>query len=270
MALQHKQSDTHQSDELLHIGSYRFRSRLMVGTGKYRNATIAAQAIAASEAEIVTVALRRLDLSKPYTDSIVKTLSPETYTYLPNTAGCYTADEAVRTLRLAREMGDFRLVKLEVIGDKTFLYPDVIETLKAAEILIDDGFEVMAYTNDDPLIAARLEEMGCVAIMPLGAPIGSGLGVQNPFNIRAIVEQSSVPVILDAGIGTASDAAVAMELGCDAVLLNTAIAEAQDPVAMAYAMKLAVQAGRIAYKSGRMRRRIHASASSPETNLLHG
>jgi thiazole synthase len=188
--------------------------------------------------------------------------------YLPNSAGCYTALEAVRTLRLARELGGYNLVKLEVIGDKTMLYPDVIETIKAAEILIDDGFEVMAYTNDDPLIAARLEEAGCVAIMPIGSPIGSGQGIKNQFNIKVIVEQSNVPIILDAGIGTASDAAIAMELGCDGVLLNTALAESKNPALMAVAMKNAVIAGRSAYLAGRMPKRTHATASSPEENLI--
>ncbi len=261
--------DYARDDDTLCIGSHRFTSRLMVGTGKYRCIDVARDAIAQSDAELVTVALRRVQVeqaNRPH--SIVKTLSDDAYTFLPNTAGCYTAQEAVRTLRLAREIGGYRLVKLEVIGDKTFLYPDVIETIAAAEILVDEGFEVMAYTNDDPLLAARLEEVGCVAIMPLGAPIGSGRGIQNPFNIRLIAEQSSVPVILDAGIGTASDAAVAMELGCDGVLLNTAIAESPDPVRMAHAMKLAVQAGRNAYLAGRMPRRANASASSPESGLM--
>ncbi len=257
-----------QGDDPLVVGSYRFNSRLIVGTGKYGDPDIASRAIAASGAEMVTVALRRVNLADTSEGSITHIIPPDQYTYLPNTAGCYTADEAVRTLRLAREMGDYRLVKLEVIGDKTFLYPDVLETVKAAEILVDDGFEVMAYTNEDPLIAARLEEIGCVAIMPLGAPIGSGLGIQNPYNIRMIAEQSSIPVVLDAGIGTPSDAVVAMELGCDAVLMNTAIAEAGDPVAMAEAMKMAVECGRIAYRSGRMRQRAVGSASSPETNLI--
>jgi thiazole synthase len=257
-----------QGDDRLIIGSHMISSRLMVGTGKYPSPEIARKAISASGADIVTVALRRFDLSDAEKESILSIAPQARYTYLPNTAGCYTADEAVRTLRLAREMGDFRLVKLEVIGDKTFLYPDVLETIKAAEILVDDGFEVMAYTNDDPLIAARLEEAGCVAIMPLGAPIGSGLGVQNPFNIQMIIEQSSVPVILDAGIGTASDAAMAMELGCDGVLLNTAIAEAKHPVMMARAMKMAVESGRLARLAGRMPRRTHAAASSPEGGLI--
>jgi thiazole synthase len=254
-------------EDILKIGSFTFRSRLLVGTGKYASAEIARAAIMASGAEIVTVALRRKNIAT-HVPSITTVITPDMVTYLPNSAGCYTAIEAVRTLRLAREIGDYRLVKLEVIGDKTMLYPDTIETLKAAEILVDDGFEVMAYTNDDPLIAARLEEIGCVAIMPIGAPIGSGQGIRNPFNIRVIVEQSSVPVLVDAGIGTASDAAIAMELGCDGVLLNTALAEARDPVMMAHAMREAVAAGRKAYLSGRMPKRHHAAASSPEVDLI--
>jgi thiazole synthase len=264
----HGTYEASQGEDMLRIAGMKFRSRLLVGTGKYRSTDMAQQSIQASGAQIITVALRRLDVSRPYTDSIIRTLPPKTYTYLPNTAGCYTAADAIRTLKLAREIEDFSLVKLEVIGDKTFLYPDVIETINAAEKLVDEGFQVMAYTNDDPLIATRLEEAGCVAIMPLGAPIGSGLGIQNPRNIRAIVEQSSVPIILDAGIGTASDAAIAMELGCDGVLLNTAIAEANNPIMMAHAMKCAVEAGRCAYRAGRMQRRGSASPSSPTTHML--
>lgn len=255
-------------DDALMIGSRTFHSRLMVGTGKYRSPEEAFTAIKASGAEIVTVALRRMNLGDKGEGGITRILPPEMYTYLPNTAGCYTADEAIRTIRLAQELGDYRLVKLEVIGDKTMLYPDVIETVRAAEILVNEGFEVMAYTSDDPLIAARLEEVGCVAIMPLGSPIGSGRGIQNPFNIRTIVEQASIPVILDAGIGTASHAAFAMELGCDGVLMNTAIAEAQDAVLMARAMKAAVESGRMAYHAGRMPLRHTGSASSPEHNLI--
>jgi thiazole synthase len=265
-----KLKENHHSvdnDDLM-IGTRRFSSRLMVGTGKYRSPTEASAAIEASGADIVTVALRRINLAETGEGAITRIIPPEQYTYLPNTAGCYTADEAVRTLRLAQELGDYRLVKLEVIGDKTMLYPDVIETVRAAEILVNEGFEVMAYTSDDPLIAARLEEIGCVAIMPLGSPIGSGRGIQNPFNIRAIVEQSSVPVILDAGIGTASHAAYAMELGCDGVLMNTAIAEAGNAVLMAQAMRSAVVAGRNAYLAGRMTARDKAAASSPEQGLV--
>ena len=245
-----------------------FTSRLLVGTGKYKDFAETRAAIEASGAEIVTVALRRIDLSASKGESLQDYISPERYTYLPNTAGCYSAEEAVRTLRLAREAGGWTLVKLEVIGDKGSLLPDVEETLKAAEILVKEGFEVMAYTNDDPIAARKLEQLGCVAVMPLAAPIGSGLGIQNPLNIRMIVEQANVPVLVDAGVGTASDAAIAMELGCDGVLMNTAIAEAQQPVAMAEAMKLAVEAGRKAYLAGRMPRRESASASSPQTGVI--
>jgi thiazole synthase len=254
-------------NDILKIGSYQFTSRLMVGTGKYKSSEIAKDTIIASGAELVTVALRRKNLSKNV-NSITTVITPDMVQYLPNSAGCYTALEAVRTLRLARELGGYNLVKLEVIGDKTMLYPDVIETIKAAEILCEDGFEVMAYTNDDPLIAARLEEAGCVAIMPIGSPIGSGQGIKNQFNIKVIVEQSNVPIILDAGIGTASDAAIAMELGCDGVLLNTALAESKNPALMAVAMKNAVIAGRSAYLAGRMPKRTQATASSPEENLI--
>lgn len=248
------------------IAGRTFRSRLLVGTGKYKDLSETKQAIEASGAEIVTVAVRRWSATSG--QNIQEVISPETYTYLPNTAGCYTAEEAIRTLRLARELGGWTLVKLEVIGHKTSLYPDVEETLKAAKILIAEGFEVMVYTNDDPIAAAKFEAMGVAAIMPLAAPIGSGLGIQNPLNIRMIVEQSTVPVLVDAGVGTASDAAIAMELGCAGVLMNTAIAEAQNPVMMATAMKQAVEAGRLAYLAGRMPRRHTASASSPQTGII--
>ncbi len=250
------------ADDALIIAGRSFSSRLLVGTGKYKDLAQTKAAIEASGAEIVTVAVRRVDLGAKG-ESLSAYIDPKRYTYLPNTAGCYSAEEAVRTLRLAREAGGWSLVKLEVIGDEKTLYPDVVETLKAAQTLISEGFEVMAYTNDDPLVARELEKRGCVAVMPLAAPIGSGLGIQNPLNIRLIVEQARIPVLVDAGVGTASDAAVAMELGCDAVLMNTAIAEAQHPVVMAEAMKLAVQAGRKAYRAGRMPRRDIASASSP-------
>lgn len=250
----------------LKIGNRSFTSRLLVGTGKYKDMAETKAAIKASGAEIITVALRRIDLSAK--ETVYDVLPPTEYTYLPNTAGCYSAEEAVRTLRLAREAGGDTLVKLEVIGDKTSLYPDVLQTLKAAEILVSEGFEVMAYTSDDPIIARELEQIGCVAVMPLAAPIGSGLGIQNPLNIRLIVEQANVPILVDAGVGTASDAAIAMELGCDGVLMNTAIAEANDPVRMARAMKLAVEAGREAYLAGRMQRRDIASPSSPTTGLI--
>lgn len=251
------------ADDALVIAGREFSSRLLVGTGKYKDFAETKAAIEASGAEIVTVALRRMSLAKGKGESLTDYIDPKKYTFLPNTAGCYTAEDAVRTLRLAREAGGWTLVKLEVIGDEKTLYPDVMQTLKAAEMLVAEGFEVMAYTNDDPIVARELEKIGCVAVMPLAAPIGSGLGIQNPLNIRFIVEQANVPVLVDAGVGTASDAAVAMELGCDAVLMNTAIAEAQHPVLMAEAMKLAVEAGRKAYLAGRMPRRDVASASSP-------
>ena len=264
----HNPIATTDQDPLI-IAGQEFTSRLLVGTGKYKDFARTQAAIEASGAEIVTVALRRMKLtSAGESESLTDYIDPNRYTYLPNTAGCYSAEEAIRTLRLAREAGSWNLVKLEVIGDKQTLYPDMVETLKAAEILIEDGFDVMAYCTDDPLMASRLEAIGCCAIMPLAAPIGSGLGIQNPLNIRLIVEQSSVPVLVDAGVGTASDAAIAMELGCDAVLMNTAIAEADDPVMMARAMKAAIEAGRLAYKAGRMPARQYASASSPQEGLL--
>ncbi|WP_027285233.1 thiazole synthase [Rubritepida flocculans] len=240
-----------------------FRSRLIVGTGRYKSLEETAAAIEASGAEIVTVAVRRVNLSDPNAPMLQDFVPPTRYTYLPNTAGCHTAQEAVRTLRLAREAGGWNLVKLEVLGPPPFLYPDMAATFEAAAALIADGFEVMVYCADDPVAAKRLEEMGCVAIMPLGAPIGSGMGVVNPFLIRAIKQQAKVPVLVDAGIGTASDAAFAMELGCDAVLLNSAIAHASDPVRMARAMKHAVIAGREAFLAGRMPRAYRADASSP-------
>lgn len=255
-------------DDPLIIAGKTYHSRLLVGTGKYRDLRQTHDAIAASGAEIVTVALRRIDLAQRDAGSLQEALAPLNMTYLPNTAGCYTAEEAVRTLRLARELGGWNLVKLEVIGDRVTLLPDVIETLKAAEMLVKDGFDVMVYTTDDPLIAKKLEDTGCCAIMPLAAPIGSGLGIQNPLNIELIVKQSTVPVLVDAGVGTASDAAVAMELGCAGVLMNTAIAEAKDPILMARAMKAAVEAGRLAYRAGRMPKRGYASASSPVTGLV--
>jgi thiazole synthase len=254
-------------DSLL-IAGRSFSSRLLVGTGKYKNMGETKTAIEASGAEIVTVALRRVNLADTGSESLQAAIPPERYTYLPNSAGCYTAEEAVRTLHLARELGGWTLVKLEVIGDKMSLFPDVEETLKAAAILVKEGFEVMVYTNDDPIAAKKFEDLGVAAIMPLAAPIGSGLGIQNPLNIAMIVKQSSVPILVDAGVGTASDAAIAMELGCDGVLMNTAIAEARDPVMMARAMKLAVESGRLAYLAGRMPKRLHASASSPQTGLI--
>ena len=250
------------------VAGRRFTSRLIVGTGKYRDLEQTAAAIEASGAEIVTVAVRRVNLSDPAAPMLQDFVDPKRYTYLPNTAGCHTANEAVRTLRLAREAGGWNLVKLEVLGPPPHLYPDMAATLEAAAALIADGFEVMVYCADDPVAAKRLEDMGCVAIMPLGAPIGSGLGLQNPAMLSMLIEQASVPVLVDAGVGTASDAAKAMELGCDAVLLNSAIALARDPITMARAMGAGVQAGRLAFLAGRMPRRMGADPSSPLTGLI--
>src|SRR4051794_18123427 len=255
-------------DDTWVVAGRRFSSRLIVGTGRYKDLEETGAAIAASGAEIVTVAVRRVNLSDPKAPMLQDHVDPKKYTYLPNTAGCHTAQEAVRTLRLAREAGGWNLVKLEVLGPPPTLYPDMPATFEAAEALIKDGFEVMVYCADDPVAAKRLEEMGCVAIMPLGAPIGSGLGVQNPAMLSIIIEHSKVPVLVDAGVGTASDAAIAMEIGCDAVLLNSAIAHASDPVRMARAMKAAVEAGRLAYRAGRMPRRMGADPSSPLTGLI--
>jgi len=245
-----------------------FRSRLIVGTGKYKDFAQNAAALEASGAEIVTVAVRRVNVSDPSAPMLTDFIDPAKVTYLPNTAGCFTADEAIRTLRLAREAGGWDLVKLEVLGEARTLYPDMRETLKATEVLAGEGFKPMVYCTDDPIAAKQLEEAGAVAVMPLGAPIGSGLGIQNRVTIRLIVEGASVPVLVDAGVGTASDAAVAMELGCDGVLMNTAIAEARDPVRMARAMKLAVEAGRDAYLAGRMATRKYADPSSPLAGLI--
>jgi thiazole synthase len=245
-----------------------FTSRLIVGTGKYKSFEENAAALEASGAEIVTVAVRRVNIADPGQPMLTDHIDPKTVTYLPNTAGCFTADEAIRTLRLAREAGGWTLVKLEVLGEAKTLYPDMRETLKATEALVREGFEPMVYCVDDPIAAKQLEEAGAVAIMPLGAPIGSGLGIQNRVTIRLIVEGAGVPVLVDAGVGTASDAAVAMELGCDGVLMNTAIAEAKDPVAMARAMKLAVESGRLAYLAGRMGKRRYADPSSPLAGLI--
>jgi len=257
-------------DDRWQVGDRRFHSRLLVGTGKYRDAEQTRMAIEASGAQIVTVAVRRTNIGQnPGEPNLLDILPPDRYTILPNTAGCYSADEAVRTCRLARELlGGHTLVKLEVIGDKQSLFPDMVETMKAAETLVADGFEVMVYTTDDPVAAKRLEDMGCVAIMPLAAPIGSGLGIRNPFNIRLIIENAKVPILVDAGVGTASDAAIAMELGCDGVLMNTAIAAARDPVLMAQAMRKGVEAGREAFLAGRMARKISADASSPWAGLI--
>lgn len=245
-----------------------FNSRLIVGTGKYKDFAQNAAALEASGAEIITVAVRRVNVSDPKAPMLTDFIDPKKYTYLPNTAGCFTADDAIRTLRLAREAGGWDLVKLEVLGEARTLYPDMRETLKATEVLVNEGFKPMVYCVDDPIAARQLEEAGAVAIMPLGAPIGSGLGIQNRVTIRLIVEGASVPVLVDAGVGTASDAAVAMELGCDGVLMNTAIAEAKDPISMARAMKLAVESGRLAYRAGRMGRRLYADPSSPLAGLI--
>jgi len=255
-------------DESLVVAGRTFNSRLIIGTGKYETYAQNAEALKASGADMITVAVRRVNLSNPDEPRLVDFISPEDYTFLPNTAGCFTGEDAVRTLRLAREAGGWNLVKLEVLSDPKHLYPDMSETLRAAEMLIQDGFDVMVYCSDDPVYAKKLEEIGCCAIMPLGAPIGSGLGIQNPVNIRLIIEQTQVPVIVDAGVGTASDAAVAMELGCDGVLMNTAIAEAKDPIRMAKAMKHAVIAGREAYLAGRMPKKKYADPSSPLSGLI--
>ncbi|MET0029809.1 MAG: thiazole synthase [Candidatus Thiodiazotropha sp.] len=262
-------SNEKQSDRFS-VAGREFTSRLLVGTGKYRDMEQTREAILASGAEIVTIAVRRTNMGQNQDEpNILDVLPTSEFTYLPNTAGCYDAQTAIRTCRLARELLDgHNLVKLEVLGDEKTLFPDVIQTLEAAEVLIKDGFDVMVYTNDDPIVAKRLEEMGCVAVMPLAAPIGSGLGIRNRLNIRTIVENAQVPVLVDAGVGTASDAAVAMELGCDGVLMNTAIAAAQNPVLMASAMKKAIQAGREAYLAGRMPAKRFASASSPLDGLF--
>ena len=252
-------------DKPLVVAGVEYKSRLLVGSGKYKDLEETRLATEASGAEIITVAIRRTNIGQNANEpNLLDVISPEKYTILPNTAGCYTADDAVRTCRLARELLDgHNLVKLEVLGDEKTLFPDVVQTLKAAEILVNDGFDVMVYTSDDVLIAKQLEEIGCVAVMPLAAPIGSGLGIRNPYNIRTIVENANVPILVDAGVGTASDAAVAMELGCDGVLMNTAIAAAKNPVLMASAMKKAIEAGREAYLAGRMPKKRFASASSP-------
>ncbi|MEH6575484.1 MAG: thiazole synthase [Amphritea sp.] len=262
-------TDNSINDPLI-VAGRSFNSRLMIGTGKYRDLEETGLAIQASGAEIVTVALRRTNIGQnPGEPNLLDVVSPEKYCILPNTAFCYTAEEAVRTCRLARELLDGHdLVKLEVLGDDKTLYPNVTETLAAAETLINDGFKVMVYTSDDPLIAKRLEEMGCVAVMPLGAPIGSGLGIQNPNNIRLILENANVPIIVDAGVGTPSDATLAMELGCEGVLMNSAVAHARNPVLMAQAMRKAVESGREGYLAGRMPRKAYASASSPLEGVI--
>jgi len=255
-------------DDSWSVAGKTFRSRLIVGTGKYKDFEQNAAAVAASGAEIVTVAVRRVNVSDPNAPMLTDYIDPKKITYLPNTAGCFDAESAIRTLRLAREAGGWDLVKLEVLGEARTLYPDMVETLRATEVLAKEGFKPMVYCVDDPIAAKRLEDVGAVAIMPLGAPIGSGLGIQNQVTIRLIVEGAKVPVLVDAGVGSASDAAVAMELGCDGVLMNTAIAEAKDPVMMAAAMKAAVEAGRLSYRAGRMAKRRYADPSSPLAGLI--
>ena len=261
------------SKDILKIGTREFSSRLLVGTGKYRDFDETREAVEASGAEIITVAIRRTNIGQePGQPSLLEVLPPDRYTLLPNTAGCYTADDAVRTLRLARELLDgHNLVKLEVLGDADTLFPDMTQTLAAAETLVRDGFDVMVYCSDDPIMAKRLEEIGCVAVMPLASLIGSGMGILNPWNLRLIIDNARVPVIVDAGVGTASDAAIAMELGCDGALMNTAIAKAQNPVLMASAMKKGVEAGREAFLAGRMPRKLYSGApSSPTSGLITG
>ena len=261
-------SENQPTDDTLTIAGRAFASRLIIGTGKYADYAENAAAAEAAGAEIVTVAVRRVNLTDPNAPMLADFIDPQKFTYLPNTAGCFTGEDAVRTLRLAREAGGWSLVKLEVLGDEKTLYPNMPETLRAAELLINDGFEVMVYCSDDPIMAKQLEDLGCCAIMPLAAPIGSGLGIQNPVNIRLIIEQANVPVLVDAGVGTASDAAIAMELGCDGVLMNTAIAEAKNSVLMAEAMRHAVIAGRQAYLAGRMAKRLYADPSSSLAGLI--
>ena len=256
------------SDEVLRIGDIELGSRLVAGTGKFANLDVARAALRESGAQMVTVAVRRVDLSKGTGGTIVQVLEELGVRVLPNTAGCYTAEDAVRTARLARELLGTPLVKLEVIGDQRTLFPDVPATLQAARTLVEEGFVVLPYVSDDPIACKKLEEIGCAAVMPLAAPIGSGLGIRNPYNLRIILEQAEVPVIVDAGVGTASDAAIAMELGCDGVLMNTAIAGAKDPVRMARAMRLAVQAGREAFLAGRIPRKLYATASSPLEGVI--
>ncbi len=257
---------SNENEDVWQLAGRSWRSRLIVGTGKYKDAEETKACLTASGAEIVTVALRRVDLSAK--DNLLSWIDRDRYTLLPNTAGCYTADEAVRTLRLARELGIADIVKLEVIGDPKTLLPDNEQTLVAAKLLIAEGFTVLPYCTDDPIVCRKLQELGCAAVMPLAAPIGSGLGIRNPHNLALIIEEAKVPVIVDAGVGTASDAAVAMELGCDGVLMNTAIAQAKQPVAMAEAMRLGILAGRKAFLAGRMPRRMHAHASSPTVGLI--
>ncbi len=256
------------SDTKLKISDQEFDSRMIVGTGKYADLNVMARALEASGTQLVTVAVRRIDLSDKSSESILHYIDPDRYKLLPNTAGCYSADEAVRTAHLAREAGMSDMIKLEVIGDELTLMPDPVETVKAAEVLIKEGFTVLPYISDDPIMALKLQDLGAATIMPIGAPIGSGQGIQNLNNIRIIIERAKVPVIVDAGVGTASDVAVAMELGCDGVLINTGIAQAKDPVSMAKAMKLACEAGRLAFLAGRIPKRLYAKASSPTEGLI--
>ena len=256
-------------EDFLRIGETRYRSRLIVGTGKYKDFEETKRAIEVSGAEIVTVAVRRVNITDPNKENLLDYLDPKKFTILPNTAGCYNAEDAVRTCRLAREAGVGSLVKLEVIGDDRTLFPDVPATLEAAKILVKEGFTVLPYTTDDPITAKKLEDLGCAAVMPLAAPIGSGLGIRNPYNLRIILEHAKVPVIVDAGVGTASDAAIALEMGCDGVLMNTAIAGAKNPILMAEAMRLGVEAGRKAYLAGRIAKKLYATASSPLDGLVN-
>src|SRR5881397_4192867 len=256
-----------KTDQLT-IASRAYGSRLIIGTGKYASFRQTRDALDASGAEVITVAVRRVNITDPSKENLLDYLDPKTYTILPNTAGCYTADEAVRTCRLAREAGVAKMVKLEVIGDDKTLFPDIPATLEAAKILVKEGFVVLPYINDDPITAKKLQDIGCAAVMPLAAPIGSGLGIRNPYNIRIILEQATVPVIVDAGVGTASDAAIAMEMGCDGVLMNTAIAGAKDPILMAEAMRQGVEAGRKAFLAGRIAKKLYATASSPLEGIL--
>jgi len=261
-------ADHVSAEDPLRIGPLTLRSRLFVGTGKYKDIAETVAALDAAETQVVTVALRRVDLKDQSKDSMMSLMASKRWTILPNTAGCYTAEEAVRTLRLARELGLAEIVKLEVIGDPRTLYPDNEQTLEAAKILVKEGFVVLPYCIDDPIVCKKLEDLGCAAVMPLAAPIGSGLGIRNPVNLRIILESVEIPVIVDAGVGTASDAAIAMELGATAVLMNTGIALAKDPIKMATAMRLAIEAGRLAYEAGRMPKRLHAQASSPEDGRI--
>jgi thiazole synthase len=256
------------NDQPFVLAGRTFSSRLIIGTGKYRDFAETKAALEASGAEIITVAVRRVNITDPSKENLLDYIDPGRYQILPNTAGCYTVEEAVRTCRLAREAGVSDMVKLEVIGDQATLFPDVAATIEAAKILVKEGFKVLPYITDDPVACLRLAEIGCAAVMPLAAPIGSGMGIRNPYNLRIILEQARVPVIVDAGVGTASDASEAMEIGCDGLLINSAIAGAKDPLAMARAMRLAVEAGRLAYLAGRIETKLYATASSPLTGLI--